>query len=128
MPRRESHPLEAPDLSWRPVPTLDVVKERAAGGAAVDEAVPHEELRLERGEERFCDRIPSVVENLPSRTRTVIAVSEGFSRYAPMKWPLFLLLFVNSAYSWKCFFASSAGICSIMVSAQIRHRYFILPL
>ena len=44
-----------------------------------------------------------MIRTLPLRTRSVVAVSGCFSRLAAMKWPLFLMPSVNSAYSWKCF-------------------------
>ena len=54
-----------------------------------------------------------------------VAAAAGFSRFAPMNWPVALIHSVNLTYSWKCFSAPAGGICSITFSAQIRHRNFI---
>src|SRR5439155_10049408 len=43
-----------------------------------------------------------------------------------MKLPLFLIASVNSRYSSKCLSASASGMCSIIFSAKIRHRNFIV--
>src|SRR5437899_2198882 len=62
---------------------------------------------------------------LPSRTRTVVAVEAGLSRFAPTKWPFVLSQLVNCKYSSKCFSASAVGMSSIIFSAEIKHRNFI---
>ena len=74
----------------------------------------------------FTLSVAKFVETLPCRTRTVIAVSGGRSRLHPIKPPLFLIASVNSRYSSKCLSASASGICSIIFSAQIRHRNFMI--